>query len=338
MPTSIADLWVPDVWVPALREKANSQPSLVNSGAVVKSPEFDAIASGPGTAAKIPFIKDLTDQDDEIQKEDHAPTNQKAGSGIQNAPILNRVTSNDATALAAAVSGVDVVSEILVQLGLRRLKQRQKTLLSILRGNFVAALAANSGDYFSEDASTVLAGASAGNYLADADKIIDIVARLGELGDATANGFMFVHPQIRAALLKQDENDFERTSENGRLILERYKGVPLYTSNLLRRAGTTSGYVYDSYIVAGGVIAYGEKPQLGDVIDVASLQYEADKGKNNQTIYDRTRFLMHLEGTKWKGTPAGESATNEELATAANWELAVSSSDRVGAVRLRTNG
>jgi hypothetical protein len=65
---------------------------------------------------------------------------------------------------------------------------------------------------------------------------------------------------------------------------------------------------------------------------------DGDAAKNNIALYDRTRFLMHVVGTKWKGSPAGQSATNAELATAGNWELAYTSAARVPAVRIQTNG
>src|SRR5207344_297189 len=92
-----------------------------------------------------------------------------------------------------------------------------------------------------------------------------------------------------------------------------YREVPIFACEGLSRAGTTDGFVYDSYIMASGVIARGEKPQMPDewdTISVAALQFAADKDKNNAYIYDRTRFLLHINGTKWVGTPAGQSATN----------------------------
>jgi hypothetical protein len=76
---------------------------------------------------------------------------------------------------------------------------------------------------------------------------------------------------------------------------------------------------------------------LGDVIDVASLQLDLEKGKNNASIYDRTRFLLAPAGVKWVGTPAGQSATNAELQTIGNWTLQFQSANRVGVCMIRTN-
>ena len=77
-------------------------------------------------------------------------------------------------------------------------------------------------------------------------------------------------------------------------------------------------------------MAQGEKPQKTDVVDVAALQMEQKFGLNNEIIYDRTRFVMHLNGMKWVGTPAAESPTNAELGTIANWNLVLATANRVG--------
>ena len=51
----------------------------------------------------------------------------------------NRVCKSSATAFAAQLSGEDPVGEITAQMVQRRLKQRQKTLLAMVRGAFGSA-------------------------------------------------------------------------------------------------------------------------------------------------------------------------------------------------------
>jgi hypothetical protein len=88
------------------------------------------LASGPGEVAVIPFFKDITDQDDEIQVENTEPTvDNKITSGQMKAVACNRVCKRSATAVAAQLSGEDPVGEIVAQMTQRRLKQPQKTLL-----------------------------------------------------------------------------------------------------------------------------------------------------------------------------------------------------------------
>lgn len=344
----ISDLWTPAIWIQGLSERQATFPSLFNAGVVTRTPLMDQIANGGSTSANVPFFKDITDQADEIQVEDTAPTTTNGiTSGLQVAPLLNRVTKNSATALAAAVSGSDPVAEILNQLAERRLKQRQTTLLAVLRGLFGSATTINGA--------AVLSGARLGGTTAEPvtedgaaasddqkvspDLFIDGKALLGELADDLSMGVMFVHPTIKARLEKLDALNF-KTGRPSELPFDitMYRGIPLFTSNALVRAGTTSGYVYDSYLIAKGRVGYGEKSQTSMIGDVSSLVLEGDAAKNNQEIYDRTRFLMLLAGTKWTGAPGGQSATNAELQTTTNWALAYSSAARCGAVCFRTNG
>lgn len=337
--TTIANLWTPQIWIPTVDERARSLPGLITSGAFAQSPLFDAAASGAGTSVNLPFFQDLTDTLDGIQVEATAPSVNNVGSAQNVAPILNREVAFGSNALAKAVAGKDPVEAITMMLGANRQKRLQRTALNILRGLFAfgsapataAALSACRSDVSLE------AGASpAAGQLIDSTKFNNAVALMGELQQNLAGGVIWCHPLIRAALLNADTNSFERASK-GDLMLETYKGIPMYTSNLLSRAGTTSGTTYDTYVIAAGSIGWGLKPQTSG-IDVSSLQYYPDPTKNQETIYDRTRALIHINGTKWTGTPAGQSATDAELATSTNWSLAYQTADRVGVVQIRTNG
>lgn len=350
MPAQIADLWIPDVWVDAMRERQATFPALFNSGIVMRSDLMDTIATGAGKDANFPFLKDITDQDDEIQVENTGPVNDNGQPGdVQVFPILNRVTKNSVTALAAQVSGAEPMIAIIDQLTMRRLKQRQKTLLAMLRGVFgTGATAANVAAAL---AAVRLGGTAAepfienglqatGDNLIDPDKFIDASALLGELEDDLKNGCILLHPNVKARLRKLDRLNFHTTVMQSELpwTIETYCGIPIFTSAALVRDGAQGGYVYDTYLITKGTVGYGEKPQQGDTRDVASLAYFFDRNLNNDLIWDRTRFMMGINGLKWTGNPAGQSATNAELQTAANWGLVFQSANRVGAACIRTNG
>ena len=135
MPTTISDLWIPDILLQPMREKPATFPALLNSGVVVDNPKPTELASGPGEVATIRFFKDITDQDDEIQVENTEPTvDNKITSGQMRADACNRDCKSSATAFAAQLSGEDPVDEIVAQMAQRRLKRRQKTLFATVRG------------------------------------------------------------------------------------------------------------------------------------------------------------------------------------------------------------
>lgn len=343
----IADLWTPEIWIPGMREKQATFPSILNSGIAVTTPLFDEIASGAGVTVHMPFFKDQSDQADEIQVEDTAPTTLGITTGDLVTPILNRVTKNGVTALAAAVSGTNPVGEIQFVLTERRLKQREATLISMLRGAFGSAGAAAgpgalSGmrlDSFDESGNDATSDQTMG-----ADLFISAKALMGQLaGELQGRGGILIHPNVLASLEIADALSFMPGVQSSLpFTITTYRGIPVFVSERLVRAGTTNGYVYDTYIFARGVVAKGEKPQVGGdignpVIDVASLNYVADVDKNNSLIYDRTRFVMALNGMKYGGTPAGQSATNAELAVVADWTYQYTTQNRAGIICIRTN-
>jgi hypothetical protein len=346
---NIADVWDPVTWAQGASEGAARAPVIFNSGLVRRGELFDRIASGAGTVTEIPFWTDFTDSatPEEIQVEDTAPTISAIGHNKMKATILNRVGAWGATALAAQIVGQDPVAEITRQLGLWRLMRRQDTLIAMLRGvlgtgvqtpgQAQGCLRANRRDIFSETGASPTA-----EKLIDVDEFIDTTALLGELSGNLQNGAVYMHPNIKAALEKIDAASFKNGVQSGLpFAITTYRGIPVFVSEKLVRAGTTSGFVYDTYIAGAGQIAYGEKPQTadtGDTVDTAALQFDSDKAKNNQYLYDRTRFVLHINGTRYGGTPSGSSATNAELQTHGSWTLVASSANRVGIACLRSNG
>jgi hypothetical protein len=349
--TQVSDLWVPDIWIPATREKLATFPSILNSGAVVKNQVFDAISTGGGIAATIPMWKDITDQDDEVQVEDQAPVNtNRIQAALMVGVMTNRVWKGGGTALAAQITGNgDPVEEMTRQLAMGRDKRRQKRVLATLRGAFGSAGARNGAAALS----AVRLGGTTDEPFDETgldatddqrfspDMFIDAKALMGELQNDLSGGLLLMHPNIKARLEKLDKEQF-KTGKPSDLPFDitTYRGIPLILSEALIRAGTGDGYVYDTYLLGRGVIAFGEKPQVGQKKDVASLQMDLDNDKNNEYIWDRTREVIHLNGMKWVGNPAdaNNGPTNAELQTAGNWQLAYQTANRVGVVCIRTNG
>jgi hypothetical protein len=356
--TAIANVWTPDIWIQSIREKKATFPSIWDSGVVVNTPQMDAIAAGGGVSANMPMWKDITDQDDEAQVEDTAPvTTNIITTGVMVAPIVNRVYKAGGSALAAAITGEDPVNEITQQLADGRQKRRQKRLLSILRGLFGSAGAANAACALS---ACRLGGVTAepfdetGNDATDdqkfsPDMFIDAKTLMGELASDLSGGLLFMHPTVIARLEKLDKDGFKSTIKPSELpfAIKTYREIPIIASEALVRAGTgagANGYVYDTYLMARGTVGFGQKPQVGGAVnnpikDVASLNMVVDADKNNEYVWDRTREVVHVNGTKWlNAVMAGQSATNAELATVANWSLIYQTANRVGAVCIRTNG
>ncbi|GHC02050.1 hypothetical protein [Cerasicoccus arenae] len=339
--TQIADLWTPTVWLPGMPEMILKQSNLLNTAVVVRNEVLNNIATGGGVAGNIPNFRE-PDHADEIQVEDTAPSINKITSGLQVAPILNRVSAVQATSLAGAVSNSDPMGFAMAITAGLRLRQRETTLLNMLRGLFTNTAAGDAAFTALVMASFVeTTGSQTSAHFIDTDLMFDALGKAGEGKQRfSLGGIVWMHSVIETALSKQDQITTVRDSQ-GNIILREWKGMQVFINDNLSRAGTTSGTVYETYFFTPGSLATGDRPQVsyaGEPESVASLVREVSESKNNSIIYDRTRFLLHPSGAKWVGTPAGQSATNVELATKANWALSYSNAKNVGIVQLLTNG
>lgn len=350
--TKIADLWVPEVLVEAMAEPIVERTAFIDSGVVASNAEVVAAASGPGTDITIKFVIDAN-HDDQQQQQDTAPEMRKLGSGSQRVAIMNRVSTLGGTALASLVSGMKKNGDLLTTLigqvqGLRK-RQRHRLVISSLSGLFGVASTPNHAtgalralrlDQFSETGA-----APAAENLIDTDMLIDAAALLGENKELLVGGAIIMHSKIEAALSKQQQITVVRNSE-GEIILREWKGMKVFLSDKLVRAGTVSGSVYYTFMCGLGSIAMGDKPQVVTDLagEVAALQLDVrDVAKNNVAIYDRTRFICHPQGAKWNpggGVPAVADAgpSNDELAAPANWALGANDIKNTRIVCIRTNG
>jgi hypothetical protein len=291
MPAQIADLWTPEKWAQAVRERAAQSPGLLSRqlGVVKYDTQFDLAASGPGETAAVTAWTDQSDVDDAEQVEDTAPADGTEQGGVTlTAPILSRVTASSFTAAALEVALADTQERsqeppALASIVQRRLMQRQRTLVSILRGCFGsafqsapnAALSSLRYDYFSEDPGETVAE----DYQLPLARWIDGKAALGELESQVA--VFFCHPTIAAEMERRDKDDGGGTTrepliQNGRIL-----GARIIPSNDLVRDGGTSGKVFDSYLLTRSCFAHGEQPQLATkqaadpyALSVASLAIE----------------------------------------------------------------
>lgn len=338
--TTVANLWTPAVWLKGLVERLTTRLSLINSGILVTHPDIKAAAEGGGVAVEIPFVQEPNIADSP-QQENNALTISNLASGRQTAAVLNRRWGIGATALSKGVSGIDPLASALDMITDIRLRQRQTTLLSILRGVFgfsdgpgagTAAFKPLRRDIFSETGASPTA-----DKLFSSDEYVKTLGLMGEVKDTLDGCVIVCHSAIEQAMTLQEDIATVRDSE-GKARVIMYKGAKVFVSDQLVRAGTTSGFVYDTYIFNAGSVAYGEKDQTSEVGDIATFYPIVDTSFNNKGFADYTRFILHPQGAKWGGTPAGQSATNAELATAANWTLAFADAKNAKIVCLRTNG
>ena len=90
------------------------------------------------------------------------------------------------------------------------------------------------------------------------------------------------------------------------------------------RAGTTDGTVYTSYLFGAGAFGKGASPLASaplqggtgtEGVELARVPLDSDT-----VLIIRRRYILHPRGVKFtSASVAGDSPTNAELETAANW-------------------
>lgn len=320
----VADILVPDIWLPYMQEKTAEKSALFQSGIITQNDQLNEIARGGGNTANMPFFQDLTGDSEVLA--DNAPLSvNKITTGKDVAVKHFRGKAWGANDLAGALAGADPMAAMADLVAEWWSRDMQKNLIATLKGIFAAAsMSGHVHDVAIEDGNN----ATDDNKIS-ADTTIDAFDLLGdEIEALTAIG---MHSRLYNRLLKQDLIEFEQPSEQGKPI-QRYLGRRVIVDdNCPRVAGSTSGYKYTSYLFGAGVIGYGEgNPETPVETDRDSLAGE-------DYLINRRHFILHPGGVKWKGTPAGESPTNVELAVGTNWER-VYEVKNVKIVALVTNG
>lgn len=306
--TKISNIIVPEVFNPYVVEKTAELASFYMGGIISNDAQLNALASQGGKLINMPFWKDLTGND-EVLTDSGSLTVNAITSGQDIAALHARGKAWGVNDLAKALSGDDPMSRIGDLVADYWARRMQVTLISSLTGVFLDNETNDSGDMIVDVAVETTAGA----VKFDGDLFIDGQATFGDaIGNITG---IAMHSNTYNYLKKTDNISFEKQS-NGALEITTYRGLPVIVNdNLPKRAGTTSGYVYTTYLFGNGAFGFGQ----GN----APVPTETDRDSlaGEDILITRTHFLMHPRGIKFaSGSVAGTFPTNTELALAANWD------------------
>ena len=94
---------------------------------------------------------------------------------------------------------------------------------------------------------------------------------------------------------------------------------------LSTRAGTTDGVVYTTYLFGQGAFCKGsallDAPVQGG-FGTEGMELARSAPDSDTYLINRRRYILHPRGVKFTSSSvAGQSPTDAELATAANWSL-----------------
>lgn len=296
--TKIADVIVPEVFNPYVRERTAALSALFNSGIVATVPELSLLGLRGGTTLAMPFWQDLTGAEEILS--DTSPLGVDKITASQDVAVLHaRGKAWGVNDLAKALSGSDPMAAIGDLVADYWARRHQVQLIATLKGIFAAS--SMSGNVHDISAGT---GDAA---VISADGVVDAIYKLGDAsGKLTA---FAMHSAVVGKLVKGNLIDYRLDSE-GKPTIPTYLSKDVMVDDSMPVA---SG-VYTSYLFGEGAIGYA------DADAPVPTETDRDSLQGEDILINRQHFLLHPRGVKWKGTPSGVSPTNAELETGTNWE------------------
>jgi hypothetical protein len=220
--------------------------------------------------------------------------------------------------LAKVVSGDDPLQAIVDLVADYWARTDQGLVISSLKGIFASATMAGNKLTIAAEATGSVTSATQ----LTGSTFVDATVKLGDRGDRLTA--IAIHSATEASLRKLDLIDFVPDSE-GKAQIKTFQGRRVIVDDTLPvRAGTTSGLVYTSYLFGPGAFGKGaasleSEPLQGgfgtEGVEIARVPLDSDT-----VLINRRRYILHPRGVKFtSASVAGDTPTNAELETAANW-------------------
>ena len=313
--TKIADVIVPELFNRYVINRTMELSAFFQSGIVVNSPEFDALASEAARTHNMPFFEDLQG-DSEPTLEDVKMTPAKIGSNKDVSTTILRQKMWAATNLSAALAGADPMKAIGDLVAQYWARDMQKELIAVLAGVFGTTTADPSGTPKAETrmADHILdltTGKAEAAKQISASAFIDACQMLGDAQSQLTGVAM--HSATKSYLKKLNLIETERDSTD--VEFDTYQG---------RRVTVDDGCpvadnVYTTYLFGNGAVAYGYGSPVGHV--ATEVDRDKQTGGGVDYLINRKAFILHPRGIAYTGAKREhvETPTRAELAMAENW-------------------
>lgn len=306
--TSIADMQiVPNKFTEYTLQRTTEKSALVRSGITVADPRVGLLINGTpkgGNLIQMPFYNPLTGEDEVFGEEAVGVENVTTGSEF--ATLLVRQKAWGDTDLSKVFGGSDPMAAIGDLVADWWVIREQAIMMSILKGLFATdgALKAHLLDVSADGTDNTIG----------VDTTLDAKNLMGDAADKL--GVVFMHSATYTSLQKKQQITTEYSSDL-KVKIDYYLGYEVIVDDGM----PVTGGVYDTFFVGKGAFSRNDGMPQGLV------GYETDRDKLTATNYliNRRALVLHPLGVSWKSDAALEKkyANNAELATAANWHLAV---------------
>jgi hypothetical protein len=317
--------FIPQLFLAYQQEEIQDRNALVTSGLMVTNDAIQAEFAKGGKTIDLPFFGDLTG-DSQILDDTTGLVADAIGGDVQTGVRNVRGKAWKSSDLAGELAGSDPMQAIARRTGQYWVRDMQKTLVSILKGMFIAG---------GPLASSHAVGGTSTQLTQSA--MVSGIAKLGDAGQELT-GIVMRSP-VYYALMNLDlivpassTSQLDTRLSAQRLELGTYLGRPVFVDDTLPvdvGAGTGGTDVHHTYFFGPGAFAYATAPAKTPV------ETDRDSLKGIDYLINRTHYLIHPNGISWTGNAAGNSPTNAELATGANWQKVFTDNRNIRVTQLR---
>ncbi|MGI9296565.1 MAG: major capsid protein [Gammaproteobacteria bacterium] len=338
--TRLADLVIPEVFVPGILRESIEKSALFNVGLVAVDAALTSfVQANFGQKLQIPYLLDIDDAESNISSDDPGvdAVPRKITSAQEDALKSMRNQSWSTMDLTAAItSNEDPAGAIQRRIGAYWARQMDRHTLSLVNGLVASNIANNAGDMVhnigNDNALPALA-----TELVSASAIIDARHTSGDRWDEFE--IVACHSVVFANLQKQQLIDFVRgegPAGGANIQIPFFHGMRVHVSDQCATTVGANRTIYNTYLFRSGALRYGQgTPRIPLEIERKAL---SGNGEGQEFLVSRNHFCVHPAGFSWLGAAmAGQSPTWVELSDATNWDRVVERK-RVPIAVLQSNG
>lgn len=315
----LADIYQPNTFNRRTQERQTEANAFIASGVAAQDPVLATQLAAGGQTGELPMYNGITIKEPNYSTDNPATLavpGKIAGSvqKFRSAPRNDHWSTMD---LARELADSDPMAAITGRIGSFWATDDEKRIINSLVG-VKADNIANDGSDMVYSVATDGAGA-----ITDAERISSTALALASqtLGDRAPNlTAIAMHSALRTRLAINDLiQPFK--SQDGVILFETYLGKRIVVDDSLAPVAGTNRLTYTAILFGAGVISWANGP----VQTPSELTREAlaGNGGGQSIVSSRTNSVFHPNGFSYVGTPAGQSATYAELATATHWNRVV---------------
>lgn len=312
--STIANIIQPETFAPYVAERSLTNWVLFQTGAVVSDPALDAMAQEGGYTVQLPNWSDLSGASEVLNDDGSALTVNAITAAKQIARKIERGKAFGASDLSAQRSGDDPLGFAANRVGRYWSGQFETMAIYSATGVFLDNVN-DSSDLIYDCSSTTSGTKAAANKFCKST----LPLALTKAGDQMKEySIIWTHSAAFADMISEELIDTVRiTDENIDTDIPRYAGkyMVVVDDNLPSETDGTTGYTnYTSYILKPGAFMFAEAR-----CDMP-IEIQREGLKSETYLITRRNVILHPVGFSFiSGSVSGKSATNAELALAANW-------------------